>query len=90
VIDFDELQKARALFREVSKDCWAFRTELDEDFCLGDTIHATAGDCNCPYQKPFDPVDGHGFSELSLDLDGQIQWMEDRKVDEMTLTDALL
>jgi hypothetical protein len=31
-----------------------------QDKCL----EATLGDCNCPYQKDYDPKDGHGYTEV--------------------------
>lgn len=27
-------------------------------------IHLNWGDSNCPYRKPYDPTDGHGFTDI--------------------------
>jgi hypothetical protein len=39
--------------------------EIDNDLDATATIYA--GDTNCTHAKPYDPIDGHGFTEAGTD-----------------------
>lgn len=39
---------------------WSFNIDIAWDG--SSDVHMMAGDCNCPYNKPYDPKDGHGLS----------------------------
>lgn len=38
---------------------WSFTIHLGKD---SHDVYASAGDCNCPHNKDYDPEDGHGYS----------------------------
>ena len=49
--------------RHLGEKGWNFRIFVEDD---GDvTVSGWAGDPMCSHKKPFDPSDGHGYSEAS-------------------------
>lgn len=65
---FNPLHDANHLFLVLDE---IYRRHFDVHMVLrdGDVImmELTAGDCNCPHKKPYDPKDGHGYTSIDMD-----------------------
>jgi len=63
--------KAKDKLKELVNAGWQVHLFLGE--CNGEIdvedFGATAGDCNCPIQKEYDPKDGHGWSQVDLEIE---------------------
>lgn len=72
------------LMERMKKDGMSFHIESEPDFKNADDIKAhgdaireyrdygialTWGDSNCSHSKPYDPVDGHGYTDLYIIAD---------------------
>lgn len=75
----DCLENPFPLMERMRRQGMTFTIESEADYRDQDTIelHGTAinalqdygihlywGDSNCPYRKPYDPTDGHGFTDI--------------------------
>jgi hypothetical protein len=62
-------------------EAWDKLKELDEAgweiWFLGGKVVAAAGDCNCPYSKEYDPKDGHGYSQIEIEMPDDLEELID-------------